>query len=136
MRTPINGIIGIADSLIDGAVGKLPRKAIEDLSMIVLSGRRLSNLVNDILDFSKLKHKNIELKIKPIEIKVVIDVVMTLSSPLVGKKDVQLINGIVEDPPVNADEDRIQQILHNLIGNAIKFTEQGTIKVFSIIEGR
>ena len=136
LRTPINGIIGIADSLIDGAVGKLPRKAIEDLSMIVLSGRRLSNLVNDILDFSKLKHKNIELKIKPIEIKVVIDVVMTLSTPLVGKKDIQLINGIVEDPPVNADEDRIQQILHNLIGNAIKFTEAGTIKISSLIEGR
>ncbi len=86
LRTPINGIIGIADSMIDGAAGELPQKAIENLSMIVLSGRRLSDLVNDILDFSKLKHKSIELQIKPVEIAVVADVILTLSKPLIGKK--------------------------------------------------
>ncbi|OQW93495.1 MAG: hypothetical protein BWK79_10815 [Beggiatoa sp. IS2] len=134
LRTPINGIIGIADSLIDGAAGALPKLAIDNLSMIVLSGRRLANLVNDILDFSKLKHKNIELQIKPIEIKVVTDVVLTLSKPLIDKKDIILINKIMDEPPVDADENRVQQILHNLIGNAIKFTEVGTVTVSSVTE--
>ncbi len=129
LRTPINGIIGIADSMVDGAAGPLSKKAIENLSMIVLSGRRLSNLVNDILDFSKLKHKNIQLQIKPIDIKIITDVVVTLSQPLIGKKNIKLINRIKDLPPVSADENRVQQILHNLIGNAIKFTEFGTIEI-------
>ncbi len=135
LRTPINGIIGIADSMIDGAAGKLPPAAIENLSMIVLSGRRLSNLVNDILDFSKLKHKNISLQIKPIDIKIVIDVVVTLSNPLIGKKEIKLINHIKDAPPVKADENRLQQILHNVIGNAIKFTEIGTVEIDAKIQG-
>lgn len=129
LRTPINGIIGIAESMVDGATGELPAKTIENLSMIVISGKRLSNLVNDILDFSKLKYKNIELQIKPVSIKVVIDVVVTLSKPLIGKKDIQLINKIKEDWLVDADENRLQQILHNLICNAIKFTESGIVEI-------
>ncbi|OQW93956.1 MAG: hypothetical protein BWK79_08395 [Beggiatoa sp. IS2] len=129
LRTPINGIIGIADSMIDGATGDLPKKVVENLSMIVLSGRRLSNLVNDILDFSKLKHKNIELQIKSIEIAVVADIILTLSKPLLGKKNLILINNIKEEFIVDADENRLQQILHNLISNAIKFTEAGTVEI-------
>ncbi len=134
LRTPINGIIGIADSMIDGAAGALPPKAIQNLSMIVFSGRRLSNLVNDILDFSKLKHRNIELQIKPVEIKVVTEVVLTLSKPLVGHKRIEIINNIREDFVVEADENRVQQILHNLISNAIKFTDSGTVEISATVE--
>lgn len=135
LRTPINGIIGIADSMIDGAAGPLPAKAVQNLSMIVLSGRRLSNLVNDILDFSKLKHKNIELQIKSVEIKVVIEVVLTLSKPLIGTKKLELIDNVMEDHVVDADENRVQQILHNLISNAIKFTEAGSVEVSTVVHG-
>ncbi len=132
LRTPIHGIIGIADSMIDGAAGALPNKAIENLSLIILSGRRLFNLVNDILDLSKLKHKTIILQIKPIDIKVISEVVLTLSQPLVGSKNVQLINHIEDNPLLlDADENRVQQILHNLVSNAIKFTESGIIKITS-----
>jgi len=132
LRTPINGIIGIAESMIDGATGILPQKAIENLSMIVLSGRRLANLVNDILDFSKLKHKNIELQIKPISIQVVTDVVVTLSNPLINKKKVEIYN-LTDDLIVDADENRLQQILHNLISNAVKFTQAGKVEIYSEI---
>jgi two-component system sensor histidine kinase ChiS len=132
LRTPIHGIIGLADSMIDGAAGALPNKAIENLSLIILSGRRLFNLVNDILDLSKLKHQTIRLQIKPIDIKVLTEVVLTLSQPLVGSKNIQLINGIEKNPlPVEADENRVQQILHNLVSNAIKFTESGFVKITS-----
>ena len=131
LRTPINGIIGIAESMIEGATGSLPQKAIQNLSMIVFSGSRLFNLVNDILDFSKLKHQNIVLQIKPIEIKVVTDVIIILSQPLIGTKKIKLVNNIKEAIPVEADENRIQQILHNLVSNAIKFTESGVIEISS-----
>jgi two-component system sensor histidine kinase ChiS len=133
LRTPIHGIIGIADSMLDGAAGDLPPKAIENLSLIILSGRRLSNLVNDILDFSKLKHQNIILQIKPIDIKVLTDVVVTLSQLLIGSKKLKLLNNIKDDHPVDADENRVQQILHNLVSNAIKFTESGTVEISSTV---
>jgi two-component system, sensor histidine kinase ChiS len=130
LRTPLNGIIGIAESLIDGATGPLPNETRFNLSLIVSSGRRLANLVNDILDFSKLRNETIELQIKPVEMRAIASVVLTLSQPLLGQKDLQLINTISPDlPTVNADENRVQQILHNLVGNAIKFTDSGTVEI-------
>jgi signal transduction histidine kinase/serine phosphatase RsbU (regulator of sigma subunit) len=130
LRTPLNGIIGLAESLIDGATGELPPATRSNLAMIISSGRRLASLVNDILDFSKLRHKNLELQLKPVDLRSIADVVLTLSQPLVGGKDIQLVNAIPESlPPANADENRLQQIFHNLSGNAIKFTESGTVEV-------
>lgn len=123
LRTPLNGIIGLTESLIDAATGQLPESTISNLEIIASSGRRLSNLINDILDFSKLRHKNIELQIKPVGIREIVDIVVTLSQPLIGTKNLQLINSVTPDIPlVDADENRVQQILYNLIGNAIKFT--------------
>ena len=130
LRTPLNGIIGIAESLIEGATGELPHATRTNLSLIVSSGRRLSNLVNDILDFSKLRHKNLELQLNPVDLRAITNVVLTLSQPLITNKNLQLINGIPDDfPAAEADENRLQQILHNLVGNAIKFTHSGTVEV-------
>ena len=130
LRTPLNGIIGIAESLVDGATGKLSSKTNHNLSMIVSSGRRLASLVDDILDFSKLQHKDLELNIRPIDIRSVTEIVLTLSQPLVGNKNLQLSNKIsVDTPLVEADENRLQQIMHNLVGNAIKFTHEGSVTI-------
>jgi len=130
LRTPLNGIIGLAESLIDGVAGELPDKANHDLSMVVASGRRLSNLVNDILDFSKLKNHGLQINTTAIDINSMVDVVFTLSRPTLKTKDVILVNDISDDfPVVKADEDRLQQILFNIIGNAIKFTKSGTITI-------
>ena len=130
LRTPLNGIIGLTESLIDGATGQLPEPTIYNLEIIAFSGRRLSNLINDILDFSKLRHQNIELQIKPVDIREIVDIVVTLSQPLIGTKNLQLINSVTPDLPlVDADENRVQQVLYNLIGNAIKFTESGTVEI-------
>ncbi|HHB93223.1 MAG TPA: EAL domain-containing protein, partial [Thioploca sp.] len=130
LRTPLNGIIGIAESLIDGATGELSKQTNVNLSMIVSSGLRLLNLVNDILDFSKLKKQEFDLQRKAVDIRTITEVVLALSQPLIGNKQVQLSNKIPAHlPPINADENRLQQILYNLVGNAIKFTDIGIIKV-------
>jgi two-component system sensor histidine kinase ChiS len=130
LRTPLNGIIGLTESLIDGATGQLPGPTISNLEIIAFSGRRLSNLINDILDFSKLRHQNIELQIKPVGIREIVEIVVTLCQPLIGTKNLQLINSVTPDIPlVDADENRVQQVLYNLIGNAIKFTETGTVEI-------
>ena len=132
LRTPLNGIIGITESLKDGAAGKLPEAAQENLDLIVNSGKRLSNLVNDILDFSKLKNKDIELNIKPADLHAVADIVIKLLEPSAREKSLLLINNIPRDIAlVDADENRLQQILYNLIGNAIKFTKDGQVEVRS-----
>ncbi|MGK7875892.1 MAG: ATP-binding protein [Xenococcaceae cyanobacterium] len=130
LRTPVNGMIGIAESMIEGATGEISQVQRKNLLMIAQSGHRLANLVNDILDFSKLRHKDIELQLKPIGLREIAEVVLRLNQTLVGNKDLQLINAIPDDlPPAEADENRLQQILHNLVGNAIKFTASGTVEI-------
>lgn len=130
LRTPLNGIIGLAESLIDGVSGPLTRQTKGNLAMIVASGRRLATLVNDILDFSQLRYNRVQIKPQPVGIREVTDVVLTLSRSMARQKDVQLINAVSPHLPfVLADENRLQQILHNLVGNAVKFTDYGMIGV-------
>ena len=137
LRTPINGIVGIVESLIDGATGKLADNTKANLKMVVASGQRLSSLVNDILDFSKLKNQDIALQIKPVDLRALIEVVMVLSKSLIKSKDLKIKNWIAEDiPPVEADENRIQQVMFNLIGNAVKFTEMGEITISAVRKDR
>jgi two-component system sensor histidine kinase ChiS len=135
LRTPLHGIIGIAESLVDGATGELPQATKANLAMIVNSGKRLFTLVNDILDFSKLKHKEIKLQQRAVALREITNIVLTISQPLTAQKPVQLINIIESDlPPAHADENRLQQIFYNLIGNAIKFTENGKIEISAQIK--
>ncbi|MCB9078861.1 MAG: SpoIIE family protein phosphatase [Anaerolineaceae bacterium] len=130
LRTPLNGIIGLAESLVEGIAGPLPDKANHDLAMIASSGRRLTNLVNDILDFSKMKNQQLDLQLKPVGLHGLTEVVLELCRPLIGSKSLQISNTIGSDIPyVIADENRVQQIMVNLVGNAIKFTEAGQITV-------
>ena len=104
--------------------------------MVIASGRRLSTLVNDLLDFSKLRNHNLILSTKAVDLRALADVVLKLTSPLVSGKDLLLKNEIPADlPPAEVDENRIQQILHNLIGNAVKFTEKGEVSVEAKLQG-
>ena len=130
LRTPLNGIIGLTESLIDGATGPLSDLTKQNLIMIMTSGRRLSNLVNDILDFSKLKNHNISLQCTQVDLHSLVEVVFALSKPLLGGKDLSLVNNIKTDTPtVWADENRLEQMFHNLVSNAIKFTDSGNITI-------
>ena len=130
LRTPLNGIIGLTESLIDGVTGELSELTKENLSLIAASGKRLANLVNDILDFSKLKNHDVVLQQKPVDLKQLTEIVLSLTQPLIAGKPLELINNLPDDLPCAwADENRIQQILHNLIGNAVKFTDKGFVAI-------
>ena len=130
LKTPLNGITGLAGSLFDGARGNLPEDVKSDLLMIVTSGKRLSFLVNDILDFSKLKNKDVVLQENTVDIKSIIDSVIYLTRPLLKSSNVTLVNNIKNNLPlIKGDENRLQQIFYNLIGNAIKFTDKGNIEI-------
>jgi signal transduction histidine kinase/class 3 adenylate cyclase/CheY-like chemotaxis protein len=135
LRTPLNGIIGLAESMTDGDAGTSGRAIQKNLSMIVASGKRLANLVNDILDFSKLKNQAFELQSRPLDVGSVAEIVVMLSQPLIGKKKLDLVNRTPHDLPLaQADENRVQQILLNLVGNAIKFTDSGEVAITAAVE--
>ncbi|OHD66856.1 MAG: hypothetical protein A2176_12365 [Spirochaetes bacterium RBG_13_51_14] len=130
LRTPLYGIIGIAESLIGGAAGPVSEESVHDLSLIVYSGRRLAAMVNDILDFSKLKHHDIVLSKKAVNMHSLVRLVKAILQPAAEKKTLVIRNRIdFESTIVYGDENRLQQIMLNLIGNAVKFTETGEITI-------
>lgn len=130
LRTPLYGMIGIAESLRDGVAGNMEKEVNNQLDMIIQSGRRLSHLVHDIIDFSKLKHNTISIGPKQVDLFDLVEVVFTVCQPLMKEKQVSLMNRIPKDlPAVLADPDRLQQIMYNLIGNAINHTSYGEIAV-------
>ncbi|UJF34218.1 sensor histidine kinase [Paenibacillus hexagrammi] len=129
LRTPLNGIIGIGESILDGIGGPIHSTVRSNLDMMVSSAKRLSNLINDILDYSKLKHRELELQKENVELKGVVHTVVAMLSPLIRNKELEIVSSITDNMYVTGDENRIQQILYNLVGNAIKFTEQGQVRV-------
>ncbi len=130
LRTPLHGMIGLAESLLEKSGNTEDQ---ENLGMLIASGKRLSSLVNDLLDFSKVKNHDLQLAQKPIGLRPLVDVVLRACSPLANYKTIELNNDIPGNlPAVYADEDRLQQILYNLIGNAIKFTERGHISISAV----
>jgi len=129
LRTPLNGIIGLAESLKD-RYKTISADAQEDLDLIISSTFRLSNLVNDILDYSKLKNKALTLNKSSVDLYGLSKISINLIKPLMGTKSIELKNNIsTEISYVEGDENRIQQIFLNLLGNAVKFTEKGSISL-------
>lgn len=128
LRTPLYGIIGIAESLRAGVAGRIPSSVESQLELIISSGKRLTGLVSDLLDLSKLKHNAMDVKLQSVRLKELVDVVITFCQPLVQDKQTILLNKVPNDfPAVLADQDRLLQILYNLVGNSIKFTNSGEI---------
>lgn len=98
--------------------------------MISESGRRLNSLVNDILDYAKIKSESIPLKLTGVDLKTVADTCFELLNPMIKSSPINLINNITgKIPPVMADENRLLQILYNLAGNAVKFSQKGNITI-------
>lgn len=130
LRTPLHGIIGISESLISSKTENISDFCRKNLNMIVLSGKRLSSLVNNLLDLSRLRYDDIHLNLQPVNLQTVVDIVLELSKPLAQSKNISLESDIPHNLPlIEADENRLQQILHNLIDNAVKYTESGSVNL-------
>ena len=130
LRNPLQGIVGLAEALLENKADILDRKTINHLNMIASSGRRLSILVSDLIDFSAINNKELKLTPKPVGIQGITETVLKVSKPLINNQKIELRNEIRTSLPfVLADKDRLKQILHNLVGNAIKFTDFGSITV-------
>ncbi len=137
LQTPINGIINISQSVMEGASGSTNRHQQENLHMIVEIAKRLSILINDILDMSKLKSNEIKLILTPVDVKANVNAVSEIFRHMITEKEIALQNLLPDDlPAAYADENRLHQVLYNLIGNAIKFTVKGEITVSGRMEGR
>ncbi len=135
LRTPLHGIINLADLIRIGASGPVSSQAVQDLEMIINSASRLTSLVNDILDFSKLQKQQLEIQHKPVDLFQVTENSLALLKPLHREKPIDLQNELTKDLPlVDGDEDRIQQILFNLLGNALKFTESGEVRLSAVVQ--
>lgn len=128
IRTPLNGIIGISNLIEDSITNT---EHLEHIRTIQDCSKNLIEIVNDVLDFSKLEANKVELEQNEINIKKLIDDIVKLFKPLTQKKNIFLKCTINEEVPewIKGDELRIKQILNNLISNAIKFTDSGTIHV-------
>jgi PAS domain S-box-containing protein len=128
IRTPINGISGFADML---AGTKLNDEQREHMNMIRRSGQSLAKLINDILDLSKIEAGKIEIENAPFAMHKTLSDVCAFFTQEARSRGVSLNCDIADDVPaiVLGDETRLRQILTNLLGNAVKFTERGRIDV-------
>lgn len=131
LRTPLNGIIGLSESILEGACGEINDDVKNNLKLIISSGKRLATLINDILDFSMIKNNELKINLEPVDVYLNVELAISIIKPLVKNKPLKILNYINNDFPfINADKNRFQQILINLIGNSIKFTESGFIEIF------
>ena len=130
LRTPLNAIIGFADVLLMGLDGDLTERMVDDLQLIRSSGYHLRDIIGDILDMSKIEAGRLELVVEPFDVERIAGELMATTAPLAEQKGLSLTLDIARDVGLLvADRTRVRQVLWNLIGNAIKFTDRGQIAV-------
>jgi signal transduction histidine kinase len=130
LRTPLNAILGYTELILDGIYGPVPDKIREVLVRVQSNGRHLLGLINDVLDLSKIEAGQLTLSVAEYSMKHVVYTVVSATEALAVEKNLTLKTTIEESlPPGKGDERRITQVLLNLVGNAIKFTESGGITV-------
>ena len=132
-RTPMNGVIGMTGLLLDTRLDPLQRRYAETIQG---SAEHLMLVLNDILDFSKLEAGALQLEAVPFNIEAEIATIVELFAPRAAAKGVELVCALSPDLParVLGDPGRIRQMLFNLVGNAVKFTETGWIQVAISVE--
>lgn len=130
LRTPLNSIIGFSELLSNKIFGELNQKQSEYLEDIRISGLKLLSMINEILDISKIESHTIKLNITNIEINILIDEVCNILKPLFEKKKIKFSKSIKGEIKFNGDYIKLQQVMFNILGNAIKFSpENSEIKI-------
>jgi len=130
LRTPLNSIIGFADVLLEGLDGDLNERMEEDVRLIRESGRHLRELIGDILDMSKIESGHMELRYEEIDLPQLVNDIVATASSLAYEKHIALNVDVDEKVTmIQADRTRLRQILWNITGNGIKFTEKGSVTI-------
>jgi PAS domain S-box-containing protein len=130
LRTPLNSIIGFTGMLLQELPGPLNEEQKKQLRMTQKSGRHLLSLINDILDLSKIEAGQLNLSIDQFMISEVIQNVLELSRPFAQSKNLLLTSRVdSEIPEITSDQFRVKQVIINLVNNALKFTETGSVEV-------
>ena len=133
IRTPLNAILGYTELLQYGV--ESPAERVEALKSIRASGTTLLQLVNDVLDLAKIDSGKMTLAPEPVKLAQLTDEVFAPFRPVAEAKGIGLVNRTEEVPTVMLDEHRFRQILFNLVGNAVKFTEKGSVTVAASYSG-
>ncbi|SDJ72586.1 ATP-binding protein [Billgrantia gudaonensis] len=128
IRTPLNGVIGMSELLLEQP---LSERANEYARTLRASGQRLLEMINDILDFSKIESGRLELEYQAVDLPALIEESRQLFAPRAETKGVALVTRLGRElpPAVMGDPARLRQVILNLLANAIKFTEQGEVRV-------
>jgi len=130
LRTPLNSIIGFTGIILGGYVGPLNDEQAKQLGMVRNSANHLLSLINDVLDISKIEAGQLKISVESFNLRDLIDQAVQSSRPALEKKGLTYSTNIPENiDVVQSDKRRVEQILLNLISNAVKFTEQGGIRI-------
>ncbi|MES2672762.1 MAG: two-component regulator propeller domain-containing protein [Pseudomonadota bacterium] len=133
LRTPIHGMVGMAEALARESSGASKSQR-EKIQLIISSGKRLSSLINDILDYSKMADQHIELYKSLVDINRMVKQIFEITAILKKNKNLELINNISSSAKfLYADSNRMEQILINLVSNAIKYSDNGQVVISSEI---
>ncbi len=137
LRTPLNSIIGFTGILLQKLVGPLSPEQEKQLKMVQSSALHLLNLINDVLDISKIEADQVTIANEEFEINQVFSQCIEKIQPLAKSKGLKLSKNIEHEPHnLVTDKRRVEQILINLLNNAVKFTESGEVALISKLEGQ
>jgi GAF domain-containing protein len=130
LRTPLNAILGYTELMADGAYGEPSERMMGVLKRLESNGKHLLGLINDVLDLSKIEAGQLALDLAEYSLKDVAQTVYSAVEPLAADKKLKFITEITPDlPRGRGDERRLTQVLLNLVGNAIKFTDDGEVAI-------
>ena len=130
LRTPLNAILGYTELIADGIYGVPPEKMQAVLKRVESNGKHLLGLINAVLDLSKIEAGQLVIDLADYSLKDVVQTVCTAVEPLATDKKLALKTEVSADlPPGSGDERRLTQVLLNLVGNAIKFTDAGEVVI-------
>jgi signal transduction histidine kinase len=130
LRTPLNAILGYTELVLDSIYGDVPERARSVLERVQSNGKHLLGLINDVLDLSKIEAGQLKLSLEDYSIRDVVHSVFSVVEPLAEEKHLALKVDLPNDLPVAyGDERRLTQVLLNLVGNAIKFTDAGEVVI-------
>jgi signal transduction histidine kinase len=136
LRTPMQAVLGYADLLLIEPEGSLTTRQLEDIHYIRQGAGRMISLVGQMLDLSRLEAGRLELAIESVDLGKIIEQVRQDVAPQAAAKGVALSSDLPPLlPPLRGDPLRLHQILLNLAGNAVKFTEQGTVTIAAVDTG-